>query len=389
MNIKTLATLTLMFSVGANASNITPFINYTGNVNLAITGEIEDGDEEVLKGTIQDIRSNGLAVDYVALDSKGGDDDTALKMSYAIKSVNANTIIADNALCTNSCFILFAAGNKKIIAKRGKVAIKKFDPNVAADTGTKNTLLTINDIYTFYGIPAEFITSTLDKTTNKLYWFKKKDKAYFDSEKDVIYEEMSLFSPFKKDKRASGYEHYLNGISYFTGINAVQSYKLAFESLKLAADENVPEALHKLGVMYYKGIYVEQDSDAAEDYWNQSATLGYYPSLSNLTLTYETSDNQEDLEVNERILASTITSDMIRSYSAKVLGDIYYNGVGVEKSELMALSYYQASAELGDAEGQYKYSTMLIRNQNLKDAYLWLNASCSVGFSDSCRYLKR
>lgn len=389
MNIKTLAALLLVFSVNSNASNITPFINYTGGVNLAITGEIEDGDEEVLKSTIQEIRSNGLAIDYVALDSKGGDEETSLKMSYAIKSVNANTIISDNALCTNSCFLLFAAGNNKIITKKGKIAIKKIDPAIVANTGSKKALLTIDDVYNFYGIPTEFVTTVLDKATNKLYWFKKKDKAYFNSEKEVIYEEISLFNPFKKDARASGYEHYLNGISYFTGINSVQNYKLAYESLKLAADENVPEALHKLGVMYYKGIYVEQDADAAEDYWNQSALLGYYPSLNNLTLTYETSDNQEDLEVNQRILDSKITSDTIRSYSAKVLGDIYYNGAGVDKSELLAMSYYKASADLGDAEGQYKFSTMLIRDQNFKDAYLWLNASCSVGYNDSCRYLKR
>lgn len=390
MNIKVLAAFLLVFSIESPASIIVPFINYGGGVNLAITGEIEDGDEEVLKSTIQEIRASGLSIDYVALDSKGGDEEASLNMSYAIKSVNASTVISDGAVCSNSCFVLFSSGNKKIITKKGKVGLRKFDTRISSTNSSKKPLLHLDDLYKFYGVPDEFITNVIDKAQpNKTYWLKKKDKSYFDSEKEINFERMALFNPFENNNNVSGFEYYLNGISYFSGINAPQDYKQAFEYLNLAANENVPEALHKLGVMYYKGIFVDKSYDDAEDYWNRAATLGYYPSLNNLTLTYEDTDAEENIEVNERILQTKMASSDIMAYSARTLGDAYYNGTGVDKSEIVALGYYQLSAELGDAEGQYKLSTMLVRNQKYKEAYLWLNMSCSVGFSDSCRYLKR
>ena len=69
------------------------------------------------------------------------------------------------------------------------------------------------------------------------------------------------------------------------------------------------------------------------------------------------------------------------------LGNMYYNGQGVEQDYKQAVYWWQKSAEQGFATAQYNLGFMYAKGQGLEQdfvkAYMWFNISAYSGYPDA------
>lgn len=375
----------------SHAAIVTPFINEGGGVNIAITGEIESGDGMLLGQIAKEIRDLALPIDYVALDINGGELEDAIQLSYTVRSIHAKTFVSEGSNCRNECLLVFSAGDKRVLAGRSRISTKGLDFNQEL-LNEDEKLFSPEKLMAFYDVPVEVSKHILAPLSRKVYRFTNKDRNYFDPDKELNSPNLNIFSPFFEEKDKTGYEFYLNGLSYYAGIGVTKDFKIAMYYFKKAADKGVPEAFHRIGVLYFKGLGVGSvDKSLAESYWQQSAEAGYYPSVMNLAIAFDNTDDAETAEVNKKILSDMTTNDLTRAFAAFSLGNYYLYEAGrkTDGSQFNALNYYRKGAYLGNSSAQYEYATMLIRNGKRQEAYYWLKLACSVEQEDACRYLKR
>ena len=100
---------------------------------------------------------------------------------------------------------------------------------------------------------------------------------------------------------------------YLQGQYVDQDLQTAYQLIKTAADQNLPDALNELGGMYGKGIGVEANRGISITYYEQAAELNHPLAIFNL-------------------------------------GVIFINADGVERDIEKGVSYFVRGAELGDEE---------------------------------------
>jgi len=92
--------------------------NYQACVTVTLTGRINRGDTEKLKGlidrissTLSQISGKKTRVGKIQMDSNGGDLLEAIKIGRMIRAQLINTQITHDSQCHSSCVIAFAGGN--------------------------------------------------------------------------------------------------------------------------------------------------------------------------------------------------------------------------------------------------------------------------------------
>lgn len=393
MKLKLLFSFLSLSFFYAHASEITPFINQEGGVNLAISGPIIDGDGIVLSRIVKEITDMALPIHYVSLDIKGGSLEDAVKLSYAIRSVRANTFVANGSSCLNECLIVFSAGYHRVLASGSRVSTKGYDfsqPLYEEDNERFNP----RALLAFYDVPDPIIQRLLTPLGRKVYRFSKQDRQLFNTASEHNTPNLSLFTPFTQEGHTTGYQLYLNGLSYYTGIGVDKDLDQAFYFFRLAAEKGDPQAIHRLGVMYYNGLGVPEPSkEWAEHYWRQSASAQYYPSIMNVAIVFESADDIETAAMYSKILNNTQidTDHYNRGFAGYSLGNYYlYESGRYEKdAHTQALDAYHKGAIFGNSSAQYEYATMLGRIGKRQEAYYWLKLACSAEQDSACRVLKK
>ncbi|MBL0867496.1 sel1 repeat family protein [Pectobacterium carotovorum] len=71
------------------------------------------------------------------------------------------------------------------------------------------------------------------------------------------------------------------------------------------------------------------------------------------------------------------------AYAQLMLGDMYYNGDGVEKDYAQAKAWYTKSAEQGSAEAQYELGTMYFDEKESAKAISWFKKAAEQGMPDA------
>ena len=75
---------------------------------ILLTGEISEGDAARFQNKINSLSSN--RIQFIALNSPGGDVYDALEIGRAVRQANLETIIPDFASCFSACPLIFASG---------------------------------------------------------------------------------------------------------------------------------------------------------------------------------------------------------------------------------------------------------------------------------------
>lgn len=171
---------------------------------------------------------------------------------------------------------------------------------------------------------------------------------------------------------------YENGLGVEEDIHkAAYWYDRAFQQGETALKESLAKLCYRIGLQYYGGAVIAQNTDSALYYCHKSADLGYEKAQYKLGQWYEDGDNgiKQDLkksnhyyelaaEQGNEKAQKIVAPYMLEKYKTKgdisslmksaeygdaeaqyELGNCYYNGKGVTKDYKMAKKWHYAAAE--------------------------------------------
>jgi hypothetical protein len=96
-----------------------------GEVVIGLSGPVVAGDAQRLLAFMKGAPQAATILFFgFALNSRGGvidEAETIAKMIHSIKG--ARTIVGDGNICASACFLIFAAGERKMVHYRGKVIV--------------------------------------------------------------------------------------------------------------------------------------------------------------------------------------------------------------------------------------------------------------------------
>lgn len=191
-------------------------------------------------------------------------------------------------------------------------------------------------------------------------------------------ESMSLADTFEDEdllkdlrptiQRQDGLEWYDLALKYTNGDEeeniepdegkAFECFAEAFDKFNLSENQNNPEVLHRLAVMYNLQRYVNRkDSFKAVNYWKQAADQGHVKAIINLGLQYEKGEGVEpEYTVEQRYQTAfkyfeqaALKGNDIAQYN---LGEAYEQGKGVKIDKLKAVGWYNKSNSQGNDEAR-------------------------------------
>lgn len=146
------------------------------------------------------------------------------------------------------------------------------------------------------------------------------------------------------------------GILYLEGIGLpTKDIKTGASYIKMAADQDLPNAVETIGFLYQEGQGVPKSTKEALKYFKKGAELGYPPSMA--------------------------------SY-----GHYLQNGIAVKKDEKEAAKYYQKGADLKDPTCMYNlallYATGTGVQENEDTAIKYVKMAAELGFEPAQELLK-
>lgn len=110
---------------------------------------------------------------------------------------------------------------------------------------------------------------------------------------------------------------------------------LAAQWYATAADGGLDWAMYNLATLYALGDGVSQDREEALHLFERAAALGHAKSMN-------------------------------------MIGSFYEDGWVAERDQKQAACHYQRSAEAGDFRGQFNHARMLVDQDNIEEAGIWL-----------------
>jgi TPR repeat protein len=126
-----------------------------------------------------------------------------------------------------------------------------------------------------------------------------------------------------------------------------------------------PEAMNNLGILYNKGLGVDQDIATAVQLYTRAANLGYPNAQFNLAnLYYDGNGIKRDLREAARWYAAAAQGG--HTLSQFYLAEMYASGEGVKKNETEALRWYAAAAEGKLPQSEYELGRRLLFGDGVK-----------------------
>ena len=136
--------------------------------------------------------------------------------------------------------------------------------------------------------------------------------------------------------------------SYEEGLKLydAEQYKDALPKIQYAADNNVPDAISKLGIMYYNGYAVEKNIDKSNELFHTAAVLGSAQGQANLGQSYL---NGSGVPKDPEKAFFWISKAAEQNYPGAVylLGLCYLDGIKVNVDYKKTLEYFEKAFSLG------------------------------------------
>lgn len=156
----------------------------------------------------------------------------------------------------------------------------------------------------------------------------------------------------------------------------------AFQHFLSAAEHGSPEGMYATAMMYATGQGVSKDMDKANTWWTKSAYLGFKKSYRHLGEIHLKEGNKD---------SAIFYLEQILEYDKSVygiLGKIYYDEDEVEPSFVL----FSEGAQSGDPVSMYYLGEMYYDGNgveyNKKEAVGWLRKSAKAGYQPAMEYLE-
>lgn len=226
----------------------------------------------------------------------------------------------------------------------------------------------------------------------------------------------------------NGVQPYNEGYCYYKGCNGYPlNYCKAFDLFTKAAELGNSDAMNYLGLMYENGEGTIQDAQKMVYWFNRSASLNDVWGLYNLGRCFG-SGNGVVSDINKALELCLRSYSLEKNSSVgEYLGYIYYdlgnyrecakyllavrdyvdnpNGLyiigwlfesghssvtGIRDRQMMAMKYYEKSANKGVPEGMYAYGKLLLNidKSQAGTARYWIKKAAQLGNADAKSLLK-
>lgn len=138
------------------------------------------------------------------------------------------------------------------------------------------------------------------------------------------------------------------GIIYEKGLGVEQDYAEAMEWFEKSAALNNTTAMSNIGFLYGDGLGVEQDYAKAMEWFEKSAALYNSSAMNSIGYLYENGFGvaQDYAKAMEWYEKSAALND---SAAAGNIGVYYYNGFSVDQDYAKAMEWFEKSAELNNS----------------------------------------
>ena len=152
-----------------------------------------------------------------------------------------------------------------------------------------------------------------------------------------------------------------------------KKFSNALKCFRKAAEENHPDALYYLGLMYERGWGVNQSDQEAINWYYKAAKLGHYTAKQELLKLNKNNDFKQGI----------INSPSTETY----LGQKYLKGDGVPQSYSEAFNHFKIAAERNYAPAQYYLATLYCKGLGTQVSYSraaeWFLKSAEQGNVDA------
>ncbi|MCR8710456.1 tetratricopeptide repeat protein [Aliarcobacter butzleri] len=171
--------------------------------------------------------------------------------------------------------------------------------------------------------------------------------------------------------------------TYEDGIKAFDrnDYKTAINIWQELANQGDGNSQYSLGVMYLKGLGIEQNYKKAKELFEKASYRKQSQAGSVLSIMY--------------LNGLGVKKDYDKAFHSTTYPDekfniamMYYEGKGIEKNLLRAKELFLISFLFGSIEGGYmvgySYSQGLGVEKDLRKAKIWFDKACKKGHKTSC-----
>jgi hypothetical protein len=173
MRKQTFATLVicLAFVYSAEAANLASSAPSDGKTVVTLSGEVTQGDADVLGKLLKAGNDRGHRVAGIRLNSTGGNLLEGIMLGRLVSEGKIATIVDEGAKCTAACFVVFVAGSPKYVHERAAVGV-----HGAAETSGEETMpsrsatLSTAEIVKEFGVPAGIIAKLVVTPRQQVVW---------------------------------------------------------------------------------------------------------------------------------------------------------------------------------------------------------------------------
>lgn len=168
-----------------------------------------------------------------------------------------------------------------------------------------------------------------------------------------------------------------------------RSEDLGAATLYLAAAKNGSlYATEKIGDYYSEGKGINQSKELAKDFYEKAVKLGSRTAELKITTLFD-DENKEDDELKKQVDIYIRSAKEGNAQAAKMLGDAYYNGLGVNQDYYLAYSWWNKAAIAGDNDAMVILANFLMEpktdrvERDLVTAKYWLLKASENGHPEA------
>jgi TPR repeat protein len=185
-------------------------------------------------------------------------------------------------------------------------------------------------------------------------------------------------------QQSSSRDSLYRGWQYQVGSGVSKDPAMAARLYTDAANQNVPDAMYRLALLYRDGNGVAQDSAAALNWFYQAAKQGHSAAQMELGFAFITgTDVRHDDVAGFRWLQLAAQAGLPQAEAT--LGAMYETGRGVAQNESEAAVWFQRAAQQGQIIAMFELGQSLRLGRgiprNERDAVQWYEKSANAGYA--------
>lgn len=145
-------------------------------LTVTLNGEIVEGDANRLQAIVRSADRRGKSIAMVRLNSPGGSILESIKIAELIRSRGAATSVAAGSNCASACFVVFAAGDKKLASYGAAIGVHGASDSSGEETPqSRSATITMARVVKELGVPPGIIGKMVVTPPDDIVWLTPDD----------------------------------------------------------------------------------------------------------------------------------------------------------------------------------------------------------------------